>query len=82
MWMLIFIFSIEGCNEIIFNPLIKWWRHGPISRQLRTFVWSNAPIHYKIGMMSCTWMQLFFVVGCRTLIQSLSFFLCRHVLVL
>ena len=55
-----FFFVFEGCNEIIFNPLIKWWRYGPISRQLRTFVWSNAPIHYKIGMMSCTWMQFFF----------------------
>lgn len=41
-----------GCNEIIFNPLIKWWRHGPISPQLRGFVWSKAPLHYKIGMMS------------------------------
>ncbi|PFH48495.1 hypothetical protein AMATHDRAFT_65339 [Amanita thiersii Skay4041] len=41
-----------GCNEIIFNPLIKWWRHGPISQQLRGFVWSRAPVHYKIGMMS------------------------------
>lgn len=47
----------EGCNEIIFNPLIKWWRSGPISPQLRGFVWSKAPLHYKIGMMSCTWMQ-------------------------
>ena len=47
----------EGCNEIIFNPLIKWWRRGPISPQLRGFVWSKAPLHYKIGMMSCTWMQ-------------------------
>jgi Glycosyl transferase family group 2 len=42
-----------GCNEIIFNPLIKWWRSGPISPQLRGFVWSIAPVHYKIGMMSC-----------------------------
>jgi len=41
-----------GCNEIIFNPMIKWWRHGPISKQLRGFVWSRAPVHYKIGMMS------------------------------
>jgi len=41
-----------GCNEIIFNPIIKWWRHGPISKQLRGFVWSRAPVHYKIGMMS------------------------------
>ncbi|KIL67128.1 hypothetical protein M378DRAFT_329332 [Amanita muscaria Koide BX008] len=41
-----------GCNEIIFNPFIKWWRRGPISKELRGFVWSKAPIHYKIGMMS------------------------------
>ncbi|KAF8967308.1 glycosyl transferase family group 2-domain-containing protein [Flammula alnicola] len=41
-----------GCNEIIFNPIIKWWRCGPISPQLRGFVWSKAPLHYKVGMMS------------------------------
>ncbi|KAJ7234454.1 glycosyl transferase family group 2-domain-containing protein [Mycena rebaudengoi] len=42
----------EGCDEIIFNPLIKWWKAGPVSPQLRGFVWSIAPVHYKIGMMS------------------------------
>ncbi|TCD67730.1 hypothetical protein EIP91_012031 [Steccherinum ochraceum] len=41
-----------GCNELIFNPLITWWRLGPINKQLRTFVWSAAPVHYKISMMS------------------------------
>ncbi|KAJ7692095.1 glycosyl transferase family group 2-domain-containing protein [Mycena rosella] len=41
-----------GCDEIIFNPFIKWWKGGPISGQLRGFVWSIAPVHYKIGMMS------------------------------
>jgi hypothetical protein len=48
-----------GCNEIIFNPFIKWWRHGPISEQLRGFVWSRAPVHYKIGMMSCKFVALY-----------------------
>ncbi|KAF5376599.1 hypothetical protein D9757_009590 [Collybiopsis confluens] len=41
-----------GCDEIIFNPLIQWWRKGPISKQLREFMQSSAPIHYKIGMSS------------------------------
>lgn len=41
-----------GCNELIFNPLIRWWRMGPITKQLRTFIWSNAPVHYKITMMA------------------------------
>ncbi|KAH9979496.1 glycosyl transferase family group 2-domain-containing protein [Lactifluus volemus] len=26
-----------GCNELIFNPLIHWWRLGPINKQLRVF---------------------------------------------
>lgn len=42
-----------GCNELIFNPLIQWWRKGPITKQLRIFMWSSAPVHYKIGMLSC-----------------------------
>ncbi|THH31668.1 hypothetical protein EUX98_g2509 [Antrodiella citrinella] len=41
-----------GCNELMFNPLIHWWRLGPINKQLRTFIWSAAPVHYKISMMS------------------------------
>jgi len=41
-----------GCNELIFNPLIQWWRLGPINKQLRIFLWSNAPVHYKVSMMS------------------------------
>ncbi|CAG7848461.1 SubName: Full=Uncharacterized protein {ECO:0000313/EMBL:CCA73139.1} [Serendipita indica DSM 11827] len=41
-----------GCSELIFNPLIKWFTRGPISGQLHRFVWSNAPVHYKISMMA------------------------------
>ncbi|KAI0294125.1 glycosyl transferase family group 2-domain-containing protein [Multifurca ochricompacta] len=41
-----------GCNELIFNPLIHWWRVGPINKQLRVFLWSDAPVHYKVSMMS------------------------------
>ncbi|KAJ7850100.1 glycosyl transferase family group 2-domain-containing protein [Mycena leptocephala] len=41
-----------GCNELIFNPLKDWWRMGPITKQLRTFIWSDAPVHYKISMSS------------------------------
>lgn len=41
-----------GCNELIFYPLVQWFRRGPINRQLRIFVWSDAPVHYKISMMS------------------------------
>jgi membrane glycosyltransferase len=41
-----------GCNELMFNPLIRWWRVGPINKQLNSFMWSKAPVHYKISMMA------------------------------
>lgn len=41
-----------GCGELIFNPLKSWWRMGPITKQLRVFLWSGAAVHYKITMMS------------------------------
>ena len=41
-----------GCNELIFHPLKDWWRYGPITKQLRTFLWTSAPVHYKLSMMS------------------------------
>ncbi|KAJ3868959.1 putative glycosyltransferase family 2 protein [Lentinula novae-zelandiae] len=41
-----------GCNELLFNPLSQWWRRGPIARQIHRFIWSSAPVHYKISMMA------------------------------
>ncbi|ESK83191.1 glycosyltransferase family 2 protein [Moniliophthora roreri MCA 2997] len=41
-----------GCNELLFNPLVEWWRKGPIAPQIHRFMWSNAPLHYKISMMA------------------------------
>ena len=77
-----------GCNEIIFNPLVKWWRDGPISRQLRGFVWSRAPVHYKIGMMACKFDTLSFFPAshrshfakiCSLIVSTLCYLLlCRR----
>ncbi|KAG6911398.1 hypothetical protein DXG01_016495 [Tephrocybe rancida] len=62
-----------GCNEIIFNPLIKWWKSGPISPQLRGFVWSKAPVHYKIGMMS--YMFSYYGIAAATVGSILNYLL-------
>lgn len=51
-WLVLRLTHHTGCNELIFNPLIEWWRVGPINKQLRVFIWSDAPVHYKISMMS------------------------------
>ncbi|PPR00631.1 hypothetical protein CVT24_005477 [Panaeolus cyanescens] len=41
-----------GCNELLFNPLVQWLRKGPINAQIHKFLWSKAPIHYKISMLA------------------------------
>ncbi|KAI9068985.1 hypothetical protein FKP32DRAFT_1560577 [Trametes sanguinea] len=41
-----------GCNELLFNPLVQWWRRGPIAHQIHKFLWSNAPLHYKFSMLA------------------------------
>lgn len=62
-----------GCNELIFNPLIEWWKKGPINYQLRTFVWSNAPLHYKLSMMS--YMFSYYAIACSSLISLMNYLL-------
>ncbi|KAI0087250.1 glycosyl transferase family group 2-domain-containing protein [Irpex rosettiformis] len=41
-----------GCSELLFNPIAQWWRRGPINKQIHKFLWSSAPMHYKISMMA------------------------------
>ncbi|KAJ3710311.1 glycosyl transferase family group 2-domain-containing protein [Lentinula raphanica] len=62
-----------GCNELIFNPLISWWKMGPITKQLRTFIWSGAPVHYKISMMS--YMFSYYGLAASALLSVLNYFL-------
>ncbi|KAI0667518.1 glycosyl transferase family group 2-domain-containing protein [Trametes maxima] len=62
-----------GCNELMFNPLIDWWRLGPINKQLRTFVWSSAPVHYKISMMS--YMFSYYGLAGSAMLSLLNYFL-------
>ncbi|KAJ7122674.1 glycosyl transferase family group 2-domain-containing protein [Mycena crocata] len=60
-----------GCNELIFNPLIDWWRLGPITKQLRTFIWSDAPVHYKISMSS--YMFSYYGIAASTVLSIVNY---------
>ncbi|KAI0261233.1 glycosyl transferase family group 2-domain-containing protein [Gloeopeniophorella convolvens] len=42
-----------GCSELLFNPIVQWWRRGPVAHQIHRFLWSGAPFHYKISMLAC-----------------------------
>ncbi|KAF9039188.1 glycosyl transferase family group 2-domain-containing protein [Panaeolus papilionaceus] len=62
-----------GCNELIFNPIKDWPRMGPITKQLRIFLWSDAPIHYKISMMS--YMFSYYGIAAAALFSVLNYFM-------
>ncbi|KAJ7244336.1 glycosyl transferase family group 2-domain-containing protein [Mycena rebaudengoi] len=60
-----------GCNELIFNPLVDWWRMGPITKQLRTFIWSDAPVHYKISM--CSYMFSYYGIAASAVLSLINY---------
>ncbi|KAF9220634.1 hypothetical protein BS17DRAFT_739077 [Gyrodon lividus] len=62
-----------GCNELIFNPLIEWWKKGIISKQLRIFVWSGAPVHYKFSMMA--YMFSYYGISAAAILSLLNYLL-------
>ncbi|KAF8063422.1 glycosyl transferase family group 2-domain-containing protein [Lyophyllum atratum] len=62
-----------GCNELIFNPLVDWWHMGPITKQLRLFLWSSAPIHYKVTMMS--YMFSYYGIAASAILSILNYLL-------
>lgn len=65
-----------GCNELIFNPIVEWWRKGPINKQLHTFLWSAAPVHYKVSMTS--YMFSYCKSSSLFLIERVSWFILRR----
>lgn len=62
-----------GCNELIFLPLVDWWKRGIISKQLQIFVWSGAPVHYKLSMMA--YMFSYYGIACSAILTVLNYFL-------
>ncbi|CAK5270569.1 unnamed protein product [Mycena citricolor] len=60
-----------GCNELIFNPIKDWWHMGPVTKQLRTFYWSDAPIHYKISMSS--YMFSYYGIAASTVLSIVNY---------
>ena len=45
------------------NAVAQWWRRGPIGYQMHKFMWSCAPLHYKISMLAymCSYCALLFL---------------------
>jgi hypothetical protein len=61
-----------GVAEMMFNPLVRWWRAGPINKQLRTFLFSKTPVHYKISMLA--YMFSYFAIAAGFLLTAMNYF--------
>jgi hypothetical protein len=57
----------------MFHPLKDWWRKGPITKQLRVFLWSDAPVHYKLSMMS--YMFSYYGIAASATLSIFNYFL-------
>ncbi|OSX62224.1 hypothetical protein POSPLADRAFT_1142647 [Postia placenta MAD-698-R-SB12] len=62
-----------GCSELLFNPIAQWWRKGPINKQIHKFMWSPAPLHYKVSMMA--YMFSYYGIACSITITVINYFL-------
>ena len=62
-----------GCNELLFNPIIQWWRKGPIAPEIHRFMWSGAPLHYKFSMMA--YMFSYYGIACSITIGIINYIL-------
>jgi hypothetical protein len=41
-----------GCNELVFNPMVKWFVRGPFTKLFLTFLWSSPiPLSSKINIL-------------------------------
>ncbi|CAA9962682.1 glycosyl transferase family 2 protein [Pyrenophora teres f. maculata] len=62
-----------GCNELIFNPLIKWPTKGPFNRLFIMFMRSRMPLASKITIMA--YIGTYYALACSWLLTMLNYFL-------
>ncbi|KIO11572.1 hypothetical protein M404DRAFT_126638 [Pisolithus tinctorius Marx 270] len=65
-----------GCSELLFHPLHQWIYKGPINKEIHTFIWSNAPTHYKISMMA--YMFSYFGIAASVTIATINYVLLGY----
>ncbi|KAJ6449984.1 glycosyl transferase family group 2-domain-containing protein [Mycena sanguinolenta] len=63
-----------GCSEIIFNPLVNWWRLGPITKASRMFLWSDAPLHHKI--FTSSYMFSYYGIAASAVLPVVNYMKC------
>ncbi|RMZ67590.1 glycosyl transferase family 2 [Pyrenophora seminiperda CCB06] len=62
-----------GCNELIFNPFVKWFTKGPFNSLFITFIRSNIPLASKVTIMA--YIGTYYALACSWLLTLLNYFL-------
>lgn len=62
-----------GCNELLFHPLKRWWRRGPITPLFRTFLFSNMPLGSKTTILA--YIGTYYAIGYSWLGTLMNYFL-------
>lgn len=63
-----------GCSELVFNRIWQWPYRGPFSKLFRTFLWCEAPLHYKFS--ACSYIFSYYAIACA-LPLSIALFLVQ-----
>ncbi|KAF7882095.1 hypothetical protein EAF00_011611 [Botryotinia globosa] len=50
-----------GCNELVFNPIYKWWR-GPFTKLFMRFLWSDIKLTSKITILA--YIGTYYAIAC------------------
>jgi len=59
-----------GCNELVFNPIHKWYK-GPITKLFLRFLWSNIPITSKLTITA--YIATYYAIGSGFILTFINY---------
>ena len=61
-----------GCNELLFNPIIRWVYKGPFTPLFRKFLFSNIRFTSKITIIS--YIGTYYAIGAAWIMTTVNYF--------
>ena len=65
-----------------FQPIRELVEKRPINVKVHRFLWSEAPVHYKLSMLACEFLILCLLLQSIRRLTSFSTFNDRYILIL
>ena len=61
-----------GCNELLFNPIMRWPTRGPFTKLFRVFLFSNIRFTSKITIIS--YIGTYYAIGAAWILTTVNYF--------